>query len=241
MELVVLIVAVICAYIIKGLCGFANTLIFTGISGFWVSNAVLSPIELLLSLPSNIIMVFKNRAMVYWRPAIFLSLLMMLGAIPGAIFLKEVDPTLLKILCGFVIVLIGVEMLLRKPDATPKKTNIFLTVIAGLVSGVFSGLFGVGALLAAYVSRTTEDISAFKGTLNFVFVVDNIFRFILYMYSGILTAQSFQTFLWLFPFMLIGLFTGIFLSKKIAESTSRMWVIILLIFSGVSLVVTNIM
>ncbi len=41
------IIAAVCAFFVKGLCGFANTLIFTNILSSGVNNASISPVELL--------------------------------------------------------------------------------------------------------------------------------------------------------------------------------------------------
>ena len=43
--------AAVCAFFIKGLCGFANTLVFTTILSFAADNACISPVELLLGYP----------------------------------------------------------------------------------------------------------------------------------------------------------------------------------------------
>ena len=40
-----LIIATVCAYFVKGLCGFANTLVFTTILGFTMNNINISPLE----------------------------------------------------------------------------------------------------------------------------------------------------------------------------------------------------
>ncbi len=240
MEIALLIFAVFVAYIVKGLCGFANTLVFTTIAGFAHNNVFLTPIELLLTFPSNIILVVKNRSRIEWKTALMLSVLVILGAIPGAFFLKGVDQSLLKIVFGVVVIIVGVEMFFRKADAKKQKQHPILMIGIGLISGVLCGLFGVGALLAAYVSRTTENMDSFKGTLNIVFIVDNVFRFIIYISSGILTFQSLQTFSWLFPIMLLALFIGIKLAKKTKEETVKKFVIVLLILSGLSLILTNI-
>ena len=55
------ILAAVAAYFIKGLCGFANTLVFTSILSFGVANANISPIDLLLGYPTNLILTWKNR------------------------------------------------------------------------------------------------------------------------------------------------------------------------------------
>lgn len=55
------IIAAVAAYFIKGLCGFANTLVFTSILSFGASNANISPIDLLLGYPTNLILTWRNR------------------------------------------------------------------------------------------------------------------------------------------------------------------------------------
>ena len=50
------------AFFVKGLCGFANTLVFTSILNFANSNAAITPVELLLGYPTNAIIAWKNAA-----------------------------------------------------------------------------------------------------------------------------------------------------------------------------------
>lgn len=51
-----MIAAIVIAYIVKGLCGFANTLVFTSILSFQRNNINISPVEVLAGYPSNVIM-----------------------------------------------------------------------------------------------------------------------------------------------------------------------------------------
>lgn len=53
-------IAAMAAYFIKGLCGFANTRVFPLILSFGVSNANISPVDLLLGYPTNLILNWKN-------------------------------------------------------------------------------------------------------------------------------------------------------------------------------------
>lgn len=66
------ILATLTAFFIKGLCGFANTLVFTSILSFGIVNANISPVELLIGYPSNLILVWKKRTSLH--PRIFSSL-----------------------------------------------------------------------------------------------------------------------------------------------------------------------
>jgi len=97
---------------------------------------------------------------------------------------------MIKIIFGVVVVLLGIEMLLReKQEKKGKKSPVVLAVV-GILSGILCGLFGVGALLAAYVNRTTENTSEFKGNLCAVFIFENTFRLVLYAMTDLLTWQT---------------------------------------------------
>ena len=80
-------IATVCAFFIKGLCGFANTLVFTTILSFGNSNRNISPVELILGYPTNLILAWKERKSIKWKICIPLSVLVIIGSIPGSLFL----------------------------------------------------------------------------------------------------------------------------------------------------------
>lgn len=68
------------AFVVKGLCGFANTLVFTSVMAFGnVSNVVITPVEMLLTLPANLLMAWKQRKHADWKRVIPLCLLVLVG------------------------------------------------------------------------------------------------------------------------------------------------------------------
>ena len=234
------IVATVAAFFVKGLCGFANTLVFTSILSFGVSNANISPVELLLGFPTNVILAWKERKYIRWGICLPLALLVVIGTIPGALFLKNADSGSIKIVFGVIIVLIGLEMLLRSRNTAGLKQSKVVLVIIGIFSGVLCGLYGVGALLGAYISRVTDDSHSFKANICTVFVIENVLRIILYSVWGILTLDIFRQAAVLIPFMLIGLCAGMLSGKFLDEKIVRKLVILMLIISGAALIVTNI-
>ena len=108
------IAAAFCAFFVKGLCGFANALVFTSILTFTSDNVNISPVNLLLSIPTNLIVSVKERRHIKWNVCLPLSVLVILGSIPGALFLKNADTGLIKVIFGIVTILLGVEMLIRE-------------------------------------------------------------------------------------------------------------------------------
>lgn len=232
-------IAAFLAYYIKGLCGFANTLVFTTILSFGVTNANISPVDLILGYPANLILTLKNRASLDPKVFLPLSALVLAGSIPGAFLLKNMDASFIKLIFGMVVIALGIEMLARERSQKSTRSSKLMLVIIGVAAGISCGLFGVGALLAAYVSRVTENEVSFKANISAVFIAENTFRIILYKTLGLLTVGTVKTVLLLIPFAILGLFTGMKSSGHMNEKNIRKITIILLILSGVSLVLKN--
>ena len=239
-DLLLWIVATLVAFFIKGLCGFANTLVFTSVLGFTEANVNISPIELVLGYPTNLILTWKNRKQLKASVYIPLALLVLGGSIPGAILLKNIDTQILKIIFGAVVVFIGLEMFLREYKSVKIKEAKLLLGIIGLASGILCGLFGIGALLAAYVGRVTNTTDEFKANISAVFIVENTVRLFLYSILGVFTLEALKSALILMPVMIVGLFLGMKSAQILNESVIKKLVIILLIISGVVLIINNI-
>ncbi|WP_029319162.1 sulfite exporter TauE/SafE family protein [Butyrivibrio sp. AE3004] len=235
------IIATICAFYIKGLCGFANTLVFTSILSFGAANINISPVELVLGYPTNLIISWKERKSIDWKICLPLAVMVIIGSLGGVIFLKNVDITVVKIIFGVLVILVGLEMFFREKAAKKEKQSKILLTVIGVLSGFLCGLYGVGALLGAYIGRTTDNAKAFKANICIVFIIENSFRIILYSIYGIITVAALKKALFLVPFMLMGLGAGMASSKKIDDSIIKKIVIVMLIISGTALILTNIL
>lgn len=233
------IIATICAFFVKGLCGFANTLVFTTILSFGNNNINISPVELLLGYPTNVVLAWKERKFIKWNICLPLAAMVIIGSVPGVLFLKNIDTGMIKILFGIVIVVIALEMLLREfRPGKVKQSKAVLTII-GLLSGVLCGLYGIGALLGAYVNRVTDDSRAFKANICVVFFVENTFRIILYSIWGIITLDILKQVAILIPFVFIGLVLGMWSGKILNEKVVKKIVIVMLMISGAALIMNS--
>ena len=233
------IAAALCAFFIKGLCGFANTLVFTSILSFGSSNIQISPVELLLGYPTNLILAYQERKSIRPDVCIPLALLVIAGSIPGILFLKAGGEGAIKVAFGFAIIAIGIEMLLRERQAIKRQSSKWALAVIGILSGLLCGLYGVGALLGAYVSRVSEDSHAFKGNICAVFLAENTLRIILYAAWGILSLPLLRQALLLAPAMLAGLAAGMLAGKRLNERRVKRLVTVMLIISGLALIFQN--
>ena len=228
--------ATLLSYFIKGLCGFANTLVFTSILSFTENNRSISPVDLVLGYPTNLILVLKERKSIRWKLCLPLAALVLLGNIPGIFFLKNMDTELIKRFFGIVTILLGIEMLFREFYPKKMKQSKLLLIFIGILSGILCGLYGIGALLSAYISRVTEDMSSFKANICLVFLIEGTFRIILYTVNGIITPDIVKQAILVYPAMLLALCLGIFSGKFLRERYIKLFVIVLLIISGFLLI-----
>jgi uncharacterized membrane protein YfcA len=227
------------AYFLKGLCGFGSTLVFTTMLSFSNNNINISPVELILGYPTNIILTWKERKSIKWNICLPSILLVILGSIPGVLFLKNVDSRIIKIVFGAVIIFVGLEMLLREISSRKSGGSPLFLGIIGLLSGLLCGLYGIGALMGAYIGRVTDDTSSFKANMCCVFLIENTFRLLMYFLTDILSAEIFRQALMLLPFMFIGVGLGIFSGKVLNEKLVKRLIVIMLIISGASLIINS--
>lgn len=226
------------AYGIKGITGFGNTLVMNALFSLSIDNRLTSPADLVISLPTNLWMAWRERRHLKMRVALPLSLMLLAGILPGVFLLKVGSAALLKCVLGVVIIGMGLEMLTRQ-RAQKKKAPRGVLFVIGLVSGVLAGMYGIGALLAAYVSRTTEEPAAFRANLCFVFAVDNVARMALYLASSILSWQALGFALFLAPAAALGLGLSFRFGKRIPVRAVTLVTIGMLLVSGAALVIQN--
>lgn len=238
-----LFIATLIAYFVKGITGFGNTLVMSPLFSFVVSNRITTPIDLILSIPTNAYIAWRNRKSISLRIVIPLSLMLLAGTIPGVFLLKVGNDWVLKAILGIVVIGMAIEMLTRKntENNIKKRNNAALLVIIGVLAGIMAGLYGIGALLVAYINRTTDNRSEFRANICCVFLVDNVFRFILYLVTGILNKEIFYMSLWLFPAVILGMIIGIKVDARMKETEVKNTVIVLLIISGATLLLKSIL
>ncbi|HYF81578.1 MAG TPA: sulfite exporter TauE/SafE family protein [Clostridia bacterium] len=221
------------ALFVKGITGFGNTLVMAPLFSFVVSNRFTTPVDLLISIPTNVYLVWRNRKSINFRTVAPLSLTLLAGVVPGIMLLKTGNDLLLKSILGAVIIALGLEMLYRKPKQQDSvKVNKMFLVIVGLVSGVLAGMYGISAFLVAYISRTSADRGQFRANLCSLFLVDNIFRLFWYSASGIMTLEIMKFTLFLAPAVALGMYIGTKVDTGLKEETVRKATIYLLIVSG---------
>lgn len=224
---------------VKGLCGFANTLVFDMIMGFKAEPAMITPVEVVINLPANCMMVWRERRHILWKKCLPVTALIIIGSVPGMLMLKNVNAQWLKVVFGVIVALLGVEMLLREIHHRKMKNNPAAMTLIGLLSGVMCGLFGIGALTAAYMSRVTDDTASFRANICVAFLANAVFRCASYAWLGIITWETLKISLLITPAMVAFVLLGMRCARLLPEKQVKRCITVALIISGLALAINN--
>lgn len=240
MDIYLWMLAVLIGYFVKGLAGIGNTLVVTAAMAWTRDNQEITPVELLLCVPTNLLLAWQNRRHIDWKLAFPPLCMVLAGDLVGVLLLKNVNVDALKVVFGAVLIVLGCEMLWRELRGVPeKKPHPAVLLTLGISAGVLCGLFGAGALLAAYFARVTRDDKVYKGSMCMIFAAENIFRVIVCSVTGLLTLETVKIAAILALPMIAGLLAGMKLSSRMNARTMRIVIIVMLMVSGVPLLLTN--
>jgi uncharacterized membrane protein YfcA len=158
------------------------------------------------------------------------------GVIPGILLLKYAVSWILKVLLGIVILGIGVEMITRNRAKQTRENRIVMAFVS-FCSGITAGLYGINLFFVAYVERTTKNRAAFRGSVCFIFLIENIFRVIMYTVMGIFTRYILLLSLVSFPGAVAGFFIGSKVDTKLSETAIRRIITAMFMLGGLSILV----
>jgi len=240
MDMYLWMLAVLVGYFVKGIAGIGNTLVVTAAMAYTRTNAEITPVELLLCVPTNLLLAWQNRRHIDWKLAIPPLCMVLAGDVVGVLLLKNVNVDSLKVVFGVVLMVLGVEMLWRElRGVAERRAHPAVLAALGISAGVLCGLFGAGALLAAYFARVTRDDKVYKGSMCMIFAAENIFRVIMCSVTGLLTLETMKIAGILALPMLVGLLAGMKLSGRMNARMMRIVIIVMLMLSGLPLLLTN--
>lgn len=239
-------IVILLANIMHGITGFAGTVLAMPFGLMLVGYPVAKPILNVLAIISGVYVFAGNHKSVDWKELKKIVLVMAVGMLCG-FFIKDLfagrEQILYKLLGVFVVVLAiqGLWKEFRPQPQQPRteaaktgRFDLILLPLAGVVHGIFvSG----GPLLIGYLTRRVKDKNVFRATISTVWVFLNTIILIDDIRAGLWTASLVKTQLVSIPFLLVGMYIGGRLVKKMSQPLFMKLTYILLFISGLSLFV----
>lgn len=198
MSWIVLILSAAAGGVVQTVTGFGAAVVmmlflpsFLGMLG---APAIVQTVCAGLSLPLAI----RFRKSADLRAVLFPAVIYIACSAAIILVIDRFDLDVLKLLFGiFLILLAAYSLLLSKKLRV--KANWRTALLFSVISGAFSGLFGIGGpLMAVYFLAATDTKETYVGTSQVFFAICNTFNFIVRCARGIYTVS-------LIPMTLVGI------------------------------------
>lgn len=175
----------------------------------------------LTAIVLEVAMLWQLRGHVLWRHTLRLLPGILLGVGFGVVALRTLDRSLMAHLLGGVIVGIAGWNLVGHPSA-PGRERALVDGGVGLVSGMLSGAFNIGGPpLVAHLYRHDHAPDSLKATLQVLFLAMGLCRVPAVAAAGLLSPAIWRDSGVGVPFVLVGLFLGMSLSRRLDVNRFR--------------------
>jgi uncharacterized protein len=223
---------------VSGFSGFAMGLV---VSGVWLH--IITPMQTATLIAGYGLLtqgygIYKLRHVLDLRRAWPLALGTVIGIPIGVGILAWLDPAYLRFGVGVLLVIYAIYGLAR-PVFTPIRIGTGADIAIGVSNGMLGGLTGLGGVISTISCQWRgwpKDVqrAVFQPVLFVAFVVISLSQ----AAAGTVTKDTLALYALGVPFMVAGLWSGFRLFGKIDDETFRKTVLVLLLFAGLSLIVS---
>jgi uncharacterized protein len=233
--------SILLASFTQGITGFGFALIAVPLLSLFIPEIRnITPIIVIYSFLTNIIIVYKSRHYIDFRKIIPLVIFGIIATPIGTFMLIYVKVKTLKIVIGLIITITAFAML-RNFKIKIKNEKVSYGIV-GLLSGLLNGSTGLsGPPVVLFLTNQHIDKDVFRSNLTFYGIVTNIFAIIIFIMEGIINTSVLHFTILYLPALLIGVFLGIRLSNKINEIIFRKLTIYLIELLGLYTVISTIL
>lgn len=231
------------ANIIEATTGFGSTIITVALgANFYPIPYILSTI-IPLNIVLNIYISFRHfctiNHKILWKVIFPVTLI---GMPFGILIFNFVGSNVLKIMYGIFVFLLSVVELNKifkkntvANQSTPSslKSGLFL-MLGGIVQGAWAS---GGPLVVYYASKKLQNKQAFRSTLSLLWLMLNVILVLNYILTNKINFDTIKTSIILLPVLVLGIIIGEHLHKQIQEKSFRIFVFVLLLVAGISLII----
>jgi uncharacterized membrane protein YfcA len=224
---------------VSGFSGFAMGIV---VSGIWLH--IVTPVQTAALIAGYGLLtqgygILKLRQALRWQNIWPLVLGTAIGIPVGVMLLARIDPSQVRTGVGVLLMLYAVYSLAR-PAFKPIRIGTAADIVIGIFNGLLGGLTGLGGVISTISCQLrgwSKDVqrAVFQPVLFAAFVIISISQAV----TGAFTPETLKLYAIGFPFMIAGIWSGFKLYGKIDDETFRKVVLVLLLFAGVSLVVSS--
>jgi uncharacterized membrane protein YfcA len=223
--------------VVSGLAGFGFGLVTVPLMLMLYPPATVTSIGSSLALASGWIVLMSTWRTVQVRTVGALMPGATIGVFLGTIVLRTVEPAVIKLIAGGVVLLFAISVLrgwrinaVHHPLAAP---------LAGLASGTLSTSAGMSGPPVVLLFTTRQyDMQQFRGSVTAYFYYVNAIGLSLLILRGIVGTEQLSVAVRLLPAAIIGGFIGRRLLNYVSQSQFRRITLVMLLLTGTLGIVT---
>ncbi|MBN2460946.1 MAG: sulfite exporter TauE/SafE family protein [Candidatus Cloacimonetes bacterium] len=226
--------------LLQGLTGFGFSLFAVPLLTLLLPPRTVIPVLIVYSLMVNVAVLISAKGHLDLKRQGLLLVGGLAGLPLGSYLLRNLPVFHLKMIIGAVVLLLAVILLVRPDTKIVKTDSKAVNLPVGFLSGLLCSSVSLSGppVIIFYAFRKVNK-QYFRGNLALFFLVLNFFTLILYSSSGMLTGVVLR-YAWQFlPALLLGMSTGIYLTRFLPERSFQRVVLALLLIIGIMTVATN--
>lgn len=220
---------------VQAITGFAGTVLAMPPSILLIGMDEAKVVLNAMAWFSGLIIAVQNCSKINFKELGKMIAFMFIGMLVGMRIYAALPADELLVIYGVIVILIGLKNLcIKKAFKLPQIVLLMVLLAAGIIHGMFvSG----GALLVIYAVQVLKDKDEFRATVAPIWVILNTFMMFNYMHGGIVSKSSLQLIgVSIIP-LLLAIWLGNKLQRKINQKVFLNLTYVLLIISGLSIVI----
>lgn len=234
-DLLIIFLIIFLTNIVQTITGFAGSMLAMPFLLLIMSMSDAKILIVIVGVFWSLWMLVRNFKKVNWKFVWILSLIMSIGIIIGVLLLKIVPTKIVLLIMGLVIISAAIKNLIGKNIDT---NNKILEFIFGIFSGIMQGMVLMGGPFLVLVANSyLKDREEYRTTLAVLWLVINFVLLFVYWLQKLYNTKIFLvSAVSAFP-LVLAIYVGSLLNKKINNKQFEFLVNILLIVSALSMLV----
>jgi uncharacterized membrane protein YfcA len=230
-------IVIFAAGFIQGLTSFGFALISMPLLTLFIPLQEAVPLVVILSLCTNVIVFISTWRFIQIRKIGLLVVSSLLAAPFGTQLLVYVEPHILKLFAGLLIVVFACLLLMGKSFPVKNERVAFIPV--GLTSGLLNGSISMsGPPVALFLSNQGASKETFRANITVYGIILNVITVTAFFYRDLLTYDVMKYTVWFVPATFTGVIVGVKALKKLNDKLFRRIALWLIITSGVWTIVS---
>lgn len=224
-------VTVLIAALIQGMTGFGFALVAVPLLSSFLLPKEVVPIIITYCLVLNFMMLFKQRKFIKIAPIKGIIIFGIIGIPIGVYLLNVLTASQIKLFASVLIIFSSLMMIFGWEWKTHK--DFLATCVAGLISGILNGSTSMsGPPIVLFLANKKVGKESFRSYLPTYGLITNFLTLIVLFFNHNFNKEVLIHMLSLCPALIIGLFTGIVLVKRINEAVFRKLSLYLILGTG---------